>query len=93
MIIKICGITRQEDAAAAAQAGADALGFNFYTGSPRFLRPDQAARIVTEPGVLRVGVFVDASPAEVSAAVKTAGLDVVQLHGAERAGDYPRLRA
>jgi phosphoribosylanthranilate isomerase len=92
MIVKICGITRSEDADAAVAAGADALGFNFYTGSPRYLEPAQAAAIVTPPNVLRVGVFVNDTPAHVAEVVDEAHLDVVQLHGAERSADYAPLR-
>ena len=88
MIIKICGITSQDDAAAATLAGADALGFNFYEGSPRYLTPEEAAGIVTDAHVLRVGVFVDAPSALVTDIQQRARLDVVQLHGKERAVDY-----
>ena len=90
MMVKVCGITTQEDAAAAEQAGADALGFNFYPKSPRYLSPAAAARISSTS--LRVGVFVDAPPSAVQAIAEEAGLDVVQLHGSERASDYPGLR-
>lgn len=80
MIVKICGITTAGDACVAVDAGANALGFNFYPGSPRYIEPDAAARIVERlpDGVLKVGVFVDSDPAPVAAAI---GLDVVQLHG------------
>ena len=88
MILKICGITSQEDADAAIAAGATAIGFNFYPKSPRFLSPERAAHIAT-PGVRRVGVFVNEAPAQVEAAARIAGLDVAQLHGDETLGDYP----
>jgi phosphoribosylanthranilate isomerase len=83
MIIKVCGITRAEDAHAAIRFGANALGFNFYPRSPRYLAPEQAARILQDlPGVvLKVGVFVNARPLEVKEIAQTAGLNVVQLHG------------
>jgi len=87
LVVKICGITRAEDAAAAAAAGADALGVNLWPGSKRFVGDERAARAVLEaapPGVLKVGVFVNAAPLEVAAAAARLGLDRVQLHGDER---------
>ena len=90
MMVKVCGITTQEDATAAEQAGADALGFNFYPRSPRYIAPAAAAQIRTT--ALRVGVFVDEPPLVVRAIAEEAGLDVVQLHGSERPADYPGLR-
>jgi phosphoribosylanthranilate isomerase len=83
--IKICGITSVEDAAAAARAGADALGLNFYARSPRFLRPE-LARAVAEavpPGVLKVGLFVNAPAEEVCRAFDELRFDLIQLHGDE----------
>lgn len=88
MMVKVCGITNQEDADAA--AGADAIGFNFYPKSPRYVRPDVAAGIHTT--ALRVGVFVDLPAAEVASIAAEARLDVVQLHGSEQVGDYLPLR-
>ncbi len=79
MMVKVCGITNQADADAA--AGAGALGFNFYAKSPRYISPEVAAGIVTAPGVLRVGVFVN-EPNAVEIA-RQARLDVIQLHGDE----------
>ena len=90
MMVKVCGITNQEDATAAEQAGADALGFNFYPKSPRYISPADAARIKTH--ALRVGVFVDAPPAAVAAVAAEAALDIVQLHGNECVADYLPLR-
>ncbi len=90
MMVKICGITTQEDAAAAAGAGADAIGFNFYSRSPRYIDPSAAAAI--DAGVLRVGVFVDEPPHRVAAVARTARLDIVQLHGSEDPLDYAPLR-
>lgn len=83
--IKICGITRAEDALAAAEAGADAIGFMFYAGSPRCVTVGQAGEISRRlpPLVGRVGVFVNPTEAEVRAAVAGAGLSAVQLHGEE----------
>jgi phosphoribosylanthranilate isomerase len=85
--VKICGITRQEDADDAARAGADALGFNFYEKSPRYIDAERAGSIQTD-GILRVGVFVNSSPDQVREIARTARLDVVQLHGDERSSDY-----
>jgi hypothetical protein len=59
MILKICGITNQEDASAAIEGGATAVGFNFYPRSPRYIAPEQAARSRLPAGVRRVGVFVN----------------------------------
>ena len=83
--IKICGITRVEDGLAAAEAGADAVGFMFYAGSPRCLTPSAAASIshALPPFVTRVGVFVNASPAEVTATLAACPLDALQFHGEE----------
>jgi phosphoribosylanthranilate isomerase len=83
MMLKICGITNREDALAAVDAGANALGFNFWPRSPRFILPEAAARIVSElpAGVLRVGVFVDEAEAAVTKIVRAVGLDVAQTHG------------
>ncbi len=88
MIVKVCGITNQEDATAAVEAGANALGFNFYPESPRYLPPELAARIDTA-GARRVGVFVNETLARVEEIVRQAALDVAQLHGDETAADFP----
>lgn len=83
--IKICGITRREDATAAAAAGADAVGLNFYPPSVRYL-PPEAAREVTADlplSVWRVGVFVNATAAEIVRTAALAGLTAIQLHGDE----------
>jgi phosphoribosylanthranilate isomerase len=83
--IKICGITNQEDARLAVDAGADALGFVFCAGSPRLVAPPLVAEITRHlPGrVLRVGVFLDAAPTTILHTVSACGLDAVQLHGDE----------
>ena len=88
--IKICGITRLEDALACVEAGVDALGFNFWPGSKRHVTVAQATEIAraVPPGVLRVGVFVRARPADVQATIATVGLNAVQLHGDEDPADY-----
>jgi len=85
MIVKICGLTNLEDALAAVECGATALGFNFYPASPRYIRPEQAARIIEHlpEAVWKVGVFVDAPPEEINRIRSLAGLDIVQLHGNE----------
>jgi phosphoribosylanthranilate isomerase len=83
MMVKICGITCREDALAAVEAGASALGFNFYRPSPRYITPDKAARLagILPSGVLRVGVFVNEPKEVIAAIVEAVPLDVVQLHG------------
>jgi phosphoribosylanthranilate isomerase len=83
--VKICGITRLDDALAAVALGADALGFNFWPRSKRYLPPGEARAIVRRlpPFVTAVGVFVDPSRDEVLRAVDAAGIGVVQLHGDE----------
>ena len=83
--IKICGITRVEDASAAVRLGADALGFIFVPASPRYIRPAAAAEIVKKlpPFVSKIGVFVNEAPNRVIEASRAAGVDVVQLHGDE----------
>lgn len=80
--IKICGITRKEDAIAACIAGADALGFNFSASSPRSLSPDAARRIVATlpPLVMPVGVFVEQAPEEIDEICRYCGIHTAQLH-------------
>jgi phosphoribosylanthranilate isomerase len=89
MILKICGITNQEDATAAVAGGATAIGFNFYRRSPRYLAPERAAGIQSAPGVRRVGVFVDEARERVEEIARIAALNVAQLHGDETPADYP----
>ncbi len=83
--VKICGITRLEDALAAVRLGADALGFNFWPRSKRYLPPAEARAIVRRlpPLVTAVGVFVDPTRDEVVRAVEASGVYVAQLHGDE----------
>jgi phosphoribosylanthranilate isomerase len=83
--VKICGITRVEDALAAAQAGADAIGLVFYSKSPRAVRAETARSICAAlpPFVTTVGLFVDATPEEVLAILEQVPLDTLQFHGAE----------
>ena len=89
MIVKVCGITNAEDAAAAIAGGATAIGFNFYPRSPRYIAPEAAATIGTPIGVRRVGVFVNEPRETVERIVRIAVLDVAQLHGEESPDDYP----
>jgi phosphoribosylanthranilate isomerase len=85
--IKICGVTLPEDAAAAAEAGADAIGLNFYRGSPRYVDPRQAEAIIAAlpPGLSKVGVFVNSGANELRQTAEKLALDYVQLHGDEPA--------
>ena len=85
MIVKICGITRLEDAQQAVAHGATAIGFVFWPRSPRYVAPDRAAEIVrTLPSaVITVGVFVNEPVDRVRAIAATAGVGIVQLHGDE----------
>ncbi len=84
--VKICGITNLEDALAAVEAGADALGFNFYRRSPRYIAPEDARRIIAElpATMMSVGVFVNESePEQVARIMDAARLTAAQLHGDE----------
>ena len=83
--VKICGITRVEDALAASDAGADAIGLVFYGKSPRNVRIEQAQAIVASlPAfVTCVGLFVNAMASEVEAVLRQVGLDLLQFHGDE----------
>lgn len=83
--IKICGITREEDALAAARHGANAIGLVFYTKSPRHVTPARAVELMRAlpPFVMSVGLFVDASADEVMQTLATARVDLLQFHGNE----------
>ncbi len=83
--IKFCGITRPGDAAAAAAAGADAIGLVFYKNSPRCVSAQQAALVCAAlpPLVSRVGLFVDPDPEWVREVLKSVPLDLLQFHGTE----------
>jgi len=83
--VKVCGITNAEDALAAVEAGADALGFIFYEKSPRYVVPAVAANIIAElpPLVTPVGVFVNEGLATVRSIMETCRLAMAQLHGDE----------
>ncbi len=98
--VKICGITRVEDALACARLGADAIGLVFYAPSPRHVSVAQARAIMVAlpPFITTVGLFVDARPAEVQAVLSQLPLDMLQFHGDEapeycRAFGRPYLKA
>jgi phosphoribosylanthranilate isomerase len=83
--IKVCGITRCEDALAAAEAGVDAIGLVFYPPSPRHLEIGQAAEIAAclPPFVTTVGLFVNADSETIAEVVDRVGIDLIQFHGNE----------
>ena len=83
--VKICGITNEDDARSACEAGADLVGFNFYKGSPRYVKAAEAEKIRPQlpANVEAVGVFVNAERAEVAELWEALKLDAVQLHGDE----------
>ena len=88
MIVKICGLTLLEDALAAAELGANMLGFNFYPKSPRYISPTQCAKITSVlkaryPELKLVGVFVNSEVAEIRSILGTCILDLAQLSGDE----------
>lgn len=87
--VKICGITSREDALHAVSCGADALGFVFYPGSPRFVDPQVAAAIIAElpPFVASVGLFVNERREVIEATARDCALDLLQLHGDETPAD------
>ncbi len=98
--VKICGITRCEDAVQAVRLGADAIGLVFFSGSPRYLQREQAQNIaqVIPAFVARVGLFVNASIDEIRTTAKRVPLDLIQLHGDEDAAfceqlDLPYIKA
>ena len=83
--VKICGITRPQDALAAAHLGADAIGLVFYSQSPRAINIDTARQIVAvlPPFVSKVGLFVNAGAAEIESVLQAIPLDLLQFHGEE----------
>jgi phosphoribosylanthranilate isomerase len=100
--VKICGITRWEDAQLAVELGAAALGFNFYPPSPRHLDPAAARAIILKlpPLIMSVGIFANESDDErVAHAVRESRVSAVQLHGPQfppldgALADFPRIRA
>lgn len=90
MMVKICGITNREDALAAVEAGASAIGFNFYRESSRYISHTGAAMIGEKipANVWKVGVFVDETPETIAKIMIDAGLDVAQLHGLSSARGF-----
>jgi phosphoribosylanthranilate isomerase len=86
-MIKVCGITRREDAEAAVAAGASAIGFVFYPRSPRYVSPETAAGLGRGLDAWKVGVFVDESPASIETIMRAAQLDIAQIYG----GDLPKV--
>lgn len=92
MIVKICGITNLEDAQAAVNAGAGALGFNFYPPSPRYIEPRLARVIIKQLAshVITVGVFVNESLETLEKLALEAGVTALQLHGDE-SSEYCRV--
>ena len=87
MMVKICGITNREDALAAIEAGASAIGFNFYRESPRYISPTGASMIAAKipANVWKVGIFVNETPETIATIALDAGLDVAQLYGTSEA--------
>ncbi len=86
LFVKMCGITRLEDALCAAEHGATAIGFNFYPASARYIPPARAAEIIKELGgrVISVGVFVNTPSEDVMQIERECGLDLLQFHGDEQ---------
>ncbi len=91
--IKICGVCRSADVDACVQAGVDAIGFNCWPGSPRYVRAHDAAWLVSNvpASILPVGVFVKASPEEVAETVRITRFRAIQLHGDEDPTSYAHL--
>jgi phosphoribosylanthranilate isomerase len=91
--VKICGNASFSDARAVAALKPDAMGFILWPESKRYVAADALANWIPElpSGILMVGVFVDAMPADVDRAMRLAGLDIAQLHGRERPEDYAHL--
>lgn len=91
MLVKICGITNREDALAAVEFGATALGFIFYPKSPRAASVEAVSEWISEipAQILRVGVYVNEAPAVIQANAAKLGLHVAQLHGDETPAGHP----
>lgn len=99
--VKICGITNADDALMAVEAGADALGFNFWRPGRRYVTPQSAASIIAllPRELAKVGVFVDEEPRSIAGIAERTGLTAVQLHGSEppeyldQLGPYQKVKA
>lgn len=91
--VKICGLTRRPDAELATASGAQFAGVILAPGGKRSITAEAAGRLFEGLPLRRVGVFVDAAPAELQRAAAVASLDVVQLHGAESPATAARIRA
>lgn len=92
--VKICGITHEEDALWAASLGAEYLGFNFWTESPRHINRKKAKDIIGRlpPFVTPIGVFVNPAPKDIESCVRELGLKGIQLHGNQTMEDINLLR-
>jgi phosphoribosylanthranilate isomerase len=92
--VKICGITNLDDALLAVELGADALGFNFYEKSPRFIPPLEAVQVIKKltGSTIKVGVFVNKESSRIGELVALLGLAAVQLHGDEDVAFVKELR-
>lgn len=93
--VKICGLRDARAIAAAADSGADYLGFMFYAPSPRYVTPALAAELAqgVAGGIFKVGVFVDADDAAIGAILQQVSLDMLQLHGGESPQRVAQIRA
>jgi phosphoribosylanthranilate isomerase len=89
-MVKVCGITRREDAEAAVAAGASAIGFVFYPKSPRYVTPGVAKELGAGLDVWTVGVFQDESPSVIEDTMRNAHLDIAQIYGGDLP-DVPRI--
>ncbi len=94
-MIKICGITLLDDALAAAESGASAIGFNFYRPSPRYVSPEAAAEIAARlpASVWKTGIFVNEPAEAIERIARQVGLDIVQLYGDSCAAGFRVWRA
>lgn len=94
-LVKICGITNYADAQRAVELGAESLGFNFFSGSLRFIQPEVAAEIIVQlpKETSRVGVFVNETFERIVETIEMTGINIVQLHGDEGVSMVAQLRA